>query len=109
MSLQSLIAAGAQRLGHDNPTVLLADAALRYGSTSAHNARAQGLAEQLLLEALMSAAGADPETRERAADAGESIDEYLCGIYRGHAFPAWEEIGESSRCLCACCGKDGDA
>lgn len=50
---------------------------------------------------------ADPATAEKAADAGESIEEYICGAVYGHEFNAPED--ERSRCLCARCGKDGDA
>lgn len=43
---------------------------------------------------------------EKAADAGESIEEYLCGVLYGHDFP---KVEEHERCLCSRCGKDGDA
>lgn len=109
MNLHELVRTGFEKLGPNAPEAILADAALRYNSTSAHNARAQDLAEEILLGALMDRERALPETAQKAADAGESIDEYLCRTFIGHSFPAWEELGESARCLCARCGADGDA
>lgn len=48
-ALSELLQKGIEQLGFDHPNVLLADAALRYGSTSAHNARAQSAAFDALL------------------------------------------------------------
>jgi hypothetical protein len=102
--LAALVKQAFAILGHDNPRALLADAALHYQSTSAHMARAQGAAIEILIEELSHAE--DPDTAAKAADAGESIEEYLCGTVRGHSFP---EVEEHERCLCSWCGKDGDA
>jgi hypothetical protein len=65
-----------------------------------------GMEWQLSLTDQIDAARHDPATAEAAAEAGESIDEYLCGRFYGHQFP---DVGERERCLCLRCGKDGDA
>jgi formylglycine-generating enzyme required for sulfatase activity len=61
---------------------------------------------RLPVEEQVEAARRDPATAEAAAEAGESLEEYLCGTYYGHDFPS---VGERERCLCSRCGKDGDA
>lgn len=107
MILAELVREGFQKLGPDNEVVLLADAALHYNSTSAHNARAQGRATEMLVEELMLHEQTDPETAALAADAGESVEEFVCGTRRGHAFNSPDS--ERDRCYCVYCGKDGDA
>ncbi len=44
-----LVQRAFEKLGHDDPNALLADAALHYESTSAHNARARSAAAELLI------------------------------------------------------------
>lgn len=48
----ALVQEGFDVLGYQDPVALLADAALRYDSTEAHNARARDAALDLLLPAL---------------------------------------------------------
>lgn len=52
IALTNLIAEAVQVVGHQNPAVILADAALHYKSTGAHNARAMGEAHRNLQELL---------------------------------------------------------
>lgn len=105
--LSKLVQHGFEVLGPDAPAAILADAALRYNSTEAHNARAQDLAFDILAEAIYEHGLHDPVVAEAAADAGESVEEHLCGVMFGHDFP--RDIEERDRCLCLRCGKDGDA
>jgi hypothetical protein len=112
MNLAALVQEAFKVFGPDDARAILADAALHYNSTAAHNARAQDLAAEILIEALtghsLNTEGDEAEAiAEAAADAGESIEEYLCGTRRGHAFNTPET--ERDRCYCLYCGKDGDA
>lgn len=52
INLTNLIAGAVQVLGHQHPAVILADAALHYKSTEAHNARAMDEAHRNLQDLL---------------------------------------------------------
>lgn len=86
IALANLVARGFERLGPNDPDAILADAALNYNSTSAHNARCMRAAGNYLSDALARAdAAAAPPTFALRVDPNIELSA-LAEVLRANGF-----------------------